>query len=959
MTVPASASLTISNGNPGTITISPGGAPGPSGPAGAPLTPAPIKVGAYTAGTGDFVPCDVSGGSFTVTLPVTPADKSMIGVKLVRLGGTNTVTIAAGGTATFNDDGTTSLTLKLLNQAVVVQYDLALNVWYVTGDDLPLGQLDSRYIAQSILTTLGDTLYENGTPAPARLAGNTSATKNFLTQTGTGSVSAAPGWGTIAAGDLPGATGGAQGAVQLTGDLGGTAASPQVTGTHLASALPVAQGGTGAATQQAALDALAGAVTSGNYLRGNGTHVALAAIQAADLPAGTTSTKGALQLDGTAGDIQPIGVPAAGAKGQAADAEHVHPFQPWQFLPESFGAKRDGKFLYDAHMTGSSAVLTTAGLPAPSAPTVNNSGSGGTIAAGVYKVEITYVNQYGETLASSSTSTTTSGSSSTITISSPAPWTNATGWYAYVTQVGGNTYTRQQGAGSPTPLRTSLVLTAPPTSSGASPPGANTSSSAPFTAGDVGKAIVVPSAGGFLNVPLVTTIASYQSATQVTLTAASTSAVTGYGAVYGTDDTAAIQAAINAAVAYAQTAGTEQATAQVIFGDGIYCVAGSPVTGPPTYGASQITLPYVDPYIGPKVNLALTGPQEAPGPVYWEQPNPPAAGAVLACMRGDGSIIPGAGPASVIGGPIQSSPVFFGGTGGLFSNMRVIVDGLTVLAPYRPTYAGLDLFGVAQADIRSFSYFSMARTTTAAGGWPPYTSGSGNPSAWQVFGYRCPAVGNNAQNDCDRLTIYGAYYGVIFCDHFSGGSIKCVNTFAAAVAAGNGGAHHSSFQTLLSELTSIPLYLPTDGTYGGLASQAVFIASLAAENADFIIGDTSNGLYGEVHAEMASLTGLIAGGKNGAANIRLVWDYQPLGVQAGGSTPPVPATTAAQTNTFWRDALVTVTSGGAAVTVIAVNGTATGSTLGTTGSATVSVPSGAAIALTYGSTAPTWVWDLY
>lgn len=53
------------------------------------------------------------------------------------------------------------------------------------------------------MTTLGDIIYENVSPAPARLAGNITATKNFLTQTGTGSVSAAPAWGTIALGDLP------------------------------------------------------------------------------------------------------------------------------------------------------------------------------------------------------------------------------------------------------------------------------------------------------------------------------------------------------------------------------------------------------------------------------------------------------------------------------------------------------------------------------------------------------------------------------------------------------------------------------------------------------------------------------------------------------------------------------------------------------------------------------------
>lgn len=54
----------------------------------------------------------------------------------------------------------------------------------------------------NVLTTLGDLLYENATPAPARLPGNTSATLKFLTQTGTGTVSAPPVWNTIAVGDL-------------------------------------------------------------------------------------------------------------------------------------------------------------------------------------------------------------------------------------------------------------------------------------------------------------------------------------------------------------------------------------------------------------------------------------------------------------------------------------------------------------------------------------------------------------------------------------------------------------------------------------------------------------------------------------------------------------------------------------------------------------------------------------
>jgi len=43
----------------------------------------------------------------------------------------------------------------------------------------------------------------NGTPAWARLAGNATATRKFLRQTGSGTVSALPAWDTLLAGDIP------------------------------------------------------------------------------------------------------------------------------------------------------------------------------------------------------------------------------------------------------------------------------------------------------------------------------------------------------------------------------------------------------------------------------------------------------------------------------------------------------------------------------------------------------------------------------------------------------------------------------------------------------------------------------------------------------------------------------------------------------------------------------------
>ena len=77
----------------------------------------------------------------------------------------------------------------------------------------------------------------------------------------------------------------------------------------------------------------------------------------------------------------------------------------------------------------------------------------------------------------------------------------------------------------------------------------------------------------------------------------------------------------------------------------------------------------------------------------------------------------------------------------------------------------------------------------------------------------------------------------------------------------------------------------------------------------------------------------------------------------GWQTPPsVPLTTVALVNPFWRDADVFITSGGAAVTAIAVNGTATGLTLGSSGTVQVRVNTGETITLTYASTAPTWAW---
>jgi len=56
--------------------------------------------------------------------------------------------------------------------------------------------------------------------------------------------------------------------------------------------LSVGNGGSGTTTAQGAMNAFAGAVTSGSYLRGNGTNVVMSTIQAADVPTLNQNTTG-------------------------------------------------------------------------------------------------------------------------------------------------------------------------------------------------------------------------------------------------------------------------------------------------------------------------------------------------------------------------------------------------------------------------------------------------------------------------------------------------------------------------------------------------------------------------------------------------------------------------------------------------------------------------------------------
>jgi hypothetical protein len=111
-----------------------------------PLIPTAVKTSAYAAAASEYVPVDASVGTVTITLPTAPPDGTRVGVKLIAVSGANTAAFALGGSDVFNKaGGSTTGSISLLNQGVIFQYKASTHIWYGTGSDLPLSQLDARY----------------------------------------------------------------------------------------------------------------------------------------------------------------------------------------------------------------------------------------------------------------------------------------------------------------------------------------------------------------------------------------------------------------------------------------------------------------------------------------------------------------------------------------------------------------------------------------------------------------------------------------------------------------------------------------------------------------------------------------------------------------------------------------------------------------------------------------------
>jgi hypothetical protein len=123
------------------------------------------------------------------------------------------------------------------------------------------------------MTTLGDMIYENATPAPAKLSGNITTTKEYLSQTGNGTISAAPVWAQINYADIAGTTPTPPSGAVLWSALGNAAADLTLAN----GAFNTTIGGTGFFKVGGIMNAVTGyqvngAAANGTSLVGNGTN---------------------------------------------------------------------------------------------------------------------------------------------------------------------------------------------------------------------------------------------------------------------------------------------------------------------------------------------------------------------------------------------------------------------------------------------------------------------------------------------------------------------------------------------------------------------------------------------------------------------------------------------------------------------------------------------------------------
>ena len=262
-----------------------------------------------TTGAGETYTCNTSG---TITFGTTNITFVQISSAQIYSAGTG---LTLTGTQFSLSDVGTAGTYGSASQVPVFMTNAQGQVTSVTNTSIAIAgsAITSGTVAVANGGT-GQSTYTDGQLLIGNTSGNTLTKATLTAGTGitvtngngsitvaavnNGTVTSVSGTGTVNGITLTG-TVTSSGNLTLGGTLSGVDLSTQVTGT-----LPIANGGTGQTTAQAAMNTFAGAVTSGSYLRGNGSNVVMSTIQAGDVPTLNQNTTGSAATLTTARTIQ-------------------------------------------------------------------------------------------------------------------------------------------------------------------------------------------------------------------------------------------------------------------------------------------------------------------------------------------------------------------------------------------------------------------------------------------------------------------------------------------------------------------------------------------------------------------------------------------------------------------------------------------------------------------------------
>ncbi|MFJ3923017.1 hypothetical protein [Streptomyces sp. NPDC090022] len=312
-----------------------------------------------------------------------------------------------------------------------------------------------------------------------------------------------------------------------------------------------------------------------------------------------------------------------------------------------------------------------------------------------------------------------------------------------------------------------------------------TCASGPFTAASspVGKHVIVKGAAATGITSLVTTIISRQSDTQVTLAAAAATTVSAALVVWGTDNTGAIQDAVDDAEAYLAAGATY---AQVYTPPQRFLIAG-PLNNSKS-GNGQIVFG-VYPATGNKPVLEFRGETDGAAAVrHWQQTVPQLAGScwvsagVFASAVAQTNSINADGNPAVLSGPNEG---FGYGASALFSNVMPVIRNMAILTTHSSfglTYGAANLYGCANAHVENLGCGTLGTVASPSTDYSsPGTFGTG-----LSVGLLLPAPGNNDNVVAKNVGIGGGYtYAMFITEHAVVDRYMALYCWAGLVAVGS------------------------------------------------------------------------------------------------------------------------------------------------------------------------------